>query len=447
MPNLIDDTPRGAQQAEPPPVRGRWRQLSILGGAMLVDGTEAGLVTGLFPVIRQSLGLSLGALGILGAAGKLIGVAAAPLWVWAARRWSRKAVLVLTTGLWGVWGVAAGFSQDFTQLLVFLTVLAAGYASAPPLVSEIIGDLFAAQSRGRAVGILYGALALASSVLGPLIGQLAGIPDGWRWGLWGVGLVNILFGLVLLAGFRDPGHGASEHQLADLDRTARETPTTVGLAGVRALLRIPSFVILLVSRLLSGHLLLGSFAVVYLVDVFGFTTQRASVVLMPLGIGYLLGTLLGGFLADWAGRRSPGHGLPAVLQAAQIAFAAFAFLGTQVHYGGLGVYALLFGLMGMAQGVNPGVNRPMVMAVTPPELRATAFTIYLSIFEAVAWAIFSLGAGFLGQHLGLRPVFLTVLVFLMLANAAFLTLLHLPYAKDVERVQRQLDRRREAALT
>ncbi|MCX4683357.1 MFS transporter [Kitasatospora purpeofusca] len=446
MPDLIEATSPPASRPAPPPVRGRWRQLSLLGGAMLVDGTESGLVTGLFPVIRHALGLSLGALGVLTAAGKLIGVLAAPLWVWAARRWSRKGVLVVSTGLWGVWGVAAGFSQNFAQLLLFVTILAAGYAAAHPLVPELLGDLFDSASRGRAVGALYGALALAGSVLGPLIGQLAGFRDGWRWGLWGVGALNILFGLVLLLCLRDPGRGAAEHQLADLDHTAREARTKIDLATVVSLFKIRSFAILLVSRLLSGHLLLSSFAVVYLVDVFGFTTQRAVVVLMPHGIGYLLGTLAGGFLADWAARRSPRHGLPGVLQGAQIAFAVLAFLGTQVHYGGIGTYALLFGLMGLTQGVNPSVNRPMVMAVTPPELRATAFTIYVSVFEALAWAAFGLGAGFLGQTYGLQPVFLAVLVVLMLVNGAFLTLLHRPYAKDVQRVQHELDLRREHAL-
>ncbi|MCX4744039.1 MFS transporter [Kitasatospora sp. NBC_01287] len=446
MADLIEGAAHPATRPGPPPTRGRWGQLSLLGGAMLVDGTEAGLVTGLFPVIRQALGLTLGALGILTAAGKLVGVLSAPLWVWAARRWSRKGVLVLSTGLWGVWGLAAGFSRNFAELLLFVTVLAAGYAAAQPLVSEIVADLFDAPSRGRAVSALYGGLALAASVLGPLIGQLAGVPDGWRWGLWGIGLLNLLFGLALLLFFRDPGRGAAERQLADLDRSAREARGAIDRAAVLSLFRIPSFVILLVSRLLSGHLLLSSFAVVYLVDVFGFSTQRATVVLLPLGVGYLLGTVAGGFLADWADRRSPRHGLPAVLQGAQVLFALLAVLGTQVHYRGIGPYALLFCLMGAAQGVNPGINRPMVMAVVPPELRAAAFTVYVSIFEAIAWAAFSLGAGFLGDAIGLRPVFLAVLVVLMLVNGAFLTLLHRPYAKDVARVQQELDRRRRAAL-
>ncbi|MCZ0983560.1 MFS transporter [Streptomyces diastatochromogenes] len=446
MPELIHD-PDTRRQAPATHVPGRWRQLSLLGGAMLVDNTEAGMIGGLFPVIRQALGLSLGALGVLTAAGKLIGVVTTPLWVWAAHRWSRKTVLVVCAGMWGIWGVAAGFAQNFTQLLVLSTLLAAGYAGAHPIITTFVGDLFDSASRGRAIGMLFGATALASSVFATLKGQLAGVEDGWRWGLWAIGAFSVLFGLVLLRYLRDPGQGAAEPQLAGLDRTAREASGTVNRRQVASLLKIPTLVVLLVSRLLSGHLLVFSFAVVFLVEVYGFTTQTASVVLIPLGIGYFAGTVLGGLAADRAARLSPRHGLPAVLQAAQILFAALAFLGTQFHYDGIGPYALFFGLMGVFQGVNPGINRPMIMAVVPPELRPAAFTLYVSVFEAIAWALFGLGAGFLGDAIGLRPVFLWVLVVLMLVNGVFLTSLHHTYARDTTRMQHELDQRREQALS
>lgn len=429
----------------PVKVRGRWSQLSLLGGAMLVDSTEASLVSGLFPVIRQSLGLSLGSLGILTAASKIVGVFTGPLWVWIARRWSRKGVLALATGLWGVWGIAAGFSQDFAQLLIFYTILAAGYAAAHPVVTEVIGDLFDDSSRGRAVGLLYGAIALITSVLGPIKGQLANVDDGWRWGLWGIGAFNMVLGVAIWVWFRDPGTGAAEHQLADLDRETREAQAKVTWARAVSLLRIPSFLVLLGSRLLSGHLLVGTFGVVFLVDVYGFSTAVASIVLLPFGVGYFLGNVLGGFLGDWAAKLSPRYGLVAVLQAAQFGFAAAAFVGTQVDFDSIWLFAAFFGLMGAMQGVNPGINRPMVMAVTPPELRGAAFAIYVSIVEAIAWAAFSLGAGFLGDVIGLKAVFLWVLVILMLVNGAFLTLLYRPYARDVARVQQELDARRDAA--
>ncbi|MEV6757034.1 MFS transporter [Streptomyces sp. NPDC051214] len=180
--------------------------------------------------------------------------------------------------------------------------------------------------------------------------------------------------------------------------------------------------------------------------MYGFSTQRASIVLLPFGIGYFLGTLLGGVAADWATRRSPRHGLVAVLQAAQFVFALIAFFGTQFDHGSIAVFGVFFALMGATQGVNPSINRPMAMAITPPELRGAAFALYVSIFEAIAWATFSLGAGFLGDAIGLRTVFLWALVILMLINVVFLTFLYRPYADDVDRVQRELHARRAQAL-
>ncbi|MGY0022070.1 MFS transporter [Streptomyces sp. YJ-C3] len=445
MPELIEGPARTTKESPGAEAPGRRRQLSLLGGTLLVDSTEASLVSGLFPLIRQSLGVSLGALGTLTAASKVVGVVAGPLWVMAAQRYSRKSVLVVATGLWGVWGIAAGFAQNFGQLLVLYTILAAGYAAAHPLINEIIGDLFGGATRGRAVGFVYGAVALAAAVIAPLTGQLARVDDGWRWGLWGIGAFNVLLGLALWRWLREPAHGAAETQLAGLDADARAHPRLTWRRAA-ALLRIPSFALLLVSRLMSGHLLITTFGIVYLVDVYGFRTQTAAVVLLPQGIGYFAGTVLGGWAADRAVRRSPRRGLTAVLQGAQFAFALFAFLGTQLDYGSIGPYALFFGLMGLAQGVNPPVNRPMVMAVVLPELRAAAFAIYINVFEAIAWAAFGLGAGFLGDRFGLQPVFLWVLVVLMTANGLLLTALYRTYAKDVGRVQRALDLRREGAV-
>ncbi|MFI5901002.1 MFS transporter [Streptomyces cyaneofuscatus] len=428
------------------PVKGRNRQLALLGGTMLVDNTEASLVSSLFPLIKQSLGVSLGALGILTAASKLVGMLAGPFWVWAAQRYSRKSVLVVATGMWGVWGVAAGFSQNFTQLLILYTILAAGYAAAGPIITEVIGDLFGDSSRGRAVGIVYGTISLVSAVIGPIKGQLAGVDEGWRWGLWGIGAFNVLLGFALLIWFRDPGRGAAEEQLADLDRATREAHSKLTWAKALSLLKIRSLLILIVSRLLSGHLLVITFGVVFLVDVHGFSVQKATLVTLPFGVGFFLGTLLGGAANDWASRRSPRYGPVAVLQAAQVAFAVFAFFGSQFHYDSILVYGVFFALLGASQGINPSVNRPMVMAITPPELRGAAFALYLSIAEAIAWAGYSLGAGFLADALGLQTVFLWVLVILMLVNGLFLTLLYRPYAADTARVQQELDDRRKAVL-
>ena len=97
------------------------------------------------------------------------------------------------------------------------------------------------------------------------------------------------------------------------------------------------------------------------------------------------------------------------------------------------------------QGVNPGINRPIVYATVPPMLRGAAFAVMLSIVESIGWAIYNLLAGFLGQKFGLQPVFLWVLVGVMLVNVAVISILYRTYWPDVQKVQAGLQEQLQQA--
>lgn len=183
----------------------RWRNLFTLTGMLVVDGTEGGLTTTLFPTIAKALGLDNGHLGLLAAAGKIISVPFGPAWVWISSRTSRRTALALSTALAGVFGIAAGFSGDFLALLIFNTLMAAALIGAQPIANAVVSDLFDDKNRARAVGIFYGAAAGIGAVLSPLIAQLSHFADGWRWGMWALGGVCILAGVAILALFKDPG--------------------------------------------------------------------------------------------------------------------------------------------------------------------------------------------------------------------------------------------------
>jgi predicted MFS family arabinose efflux permease len=430
-----------AQPADAPPVRlvkNRWRHLAVLTSALATDTSEMSIVTALFPAIRASLGLSLTDLGLLSSSSKIAGAVFGPFWVWLARRWNRKAVIVVAAGLWGSWGIAAGFASGFGSLLLFYCVLAAGYAGAPPLITEAISDLFDDRTRGRAVGAMYGAVSLFGSVAGPLLGQLSGWPDGWRIGFWLVGGINMLAGLLVLVLFEDPGLGATE--IGPAQPSGQRPPRLTWDAAI-SVFRIPSFNLMLLSRLLSGHLTIGAFGVVFLVAVRHFPNKVAALVLGPFGVGYFLGTVGGAFVVDRMHVLRPRSGRVLFLQVAQLAFAVVAYFATQFDWGAIGIYMAFWLAMGILQGINPGVNRPIVMSVISPELRAWAFVVMLTIIESIAWGLYNLGAGWFGDRYGLQQVFLVVLVGVMVVNSLAITLLYWTYGPDVDRVQTELRRR------
>ncbi|MER7706358.1 MFS transporter [Kitasatospora sp. NPDC097605] len=421
--------------------RGRWRQLGLLSAAMGTDGGEHSAVSVLFPAMRSALNLPLSALSLLVALGKITGVVFAPMWVSLAQRYSRKYILAGCSGLWGVWTIATGFAQSYLQLVVLFGIAAIGISGSGPLVNGILADLFDDRTRGRAAGVLFGSIAVFTAVLGPLFGQLSRFGDGWRYGFFLLGAMQLLSGIAILLFFEDPGVGGAEHQLAAL-KTGPAAPRgrAFDRASLRRLAAIRSFPLMCLQRLLSAQFVMVAFGVVFLVDARGFSNAQASLVIFPAALSYLLGTLGGGLTADHVQRRFPRSGRIAVLQIALLGYAVVAYVATQIAWTQLGVYAVLFSLLGVLQGVQPSVNRPVVMAITPPELRGAAFAVFLGL-EGVGWAVITLLIGFLGDTVGLQDAFLWVVVVVLLVNGLLATPLYRTYARDVAAVQADLDRR------
>jgi len=424
----------------------RWRNLLTLTGVTIVDNTEAGLTSTLFPTIARDLALNNANLGLLAALGKIAGVPAGPAWVWLASRIGRRGALIATTLTGGAFGIAAGFSQNFVQLLLFNSLLAACIIGGSPIANAVLADSFADRDRGKAAGYFYGVVSLVASVIGPIIALFTGLTDGWRYGMWTIGSICIVAGLLVAVVFKDPGVGASEKQLADLSEAAR-VKSRVTVQSVVSLFGIPTFSVMMLSRLLSGHLLINIFGIQFLVTERGFSNAVAASVLLPFGLGYFAATVAGGWLLVALDRVLPYRGRVVYIQLAQVLFAVVAFGATQLYQGNnIAVYGLFWAILGAGQGFNPPVNRPIVAAVVLPELRGQAFAIWLTIFETIGWALFSLGAGQLAAALGIHTVFLWILVILMLVNAVVLGALYLTYPRDVQRVETTLEKRRLEAL-
>lgn len=435
--------PAGTEQAAHVPHR--WRNLAVISGVEVVDNTEAGLLSTLFPAIAKSLGLNNSHLGMLSALGRLVAVPVGPAWVWLGDKIGRKKALIATTILGGIFGIAAGFSHTYGALLVWNTLLSAALIGGTPLTNSIIADSFDDKSRGKATGWYYGSITAVSSFIGPVLALFTKSPEGWRYGMMVIGGICIAAALLITAFYRDPGVGAAEAQLADLSEDAR-VKQRVTWSSVASLFKIPTFSIMMVSRLLSGHLLISIFGIQFLVMERGFSNAVAALVLIPFGLGYVAGTLGGGYVVSWLDRKIPDTGRVAFIVAAQVLFAVAAFFGTQFDYGSIAVYGVFWAAMGLTQGMNPPVNRPIVMAVVVPELRGQAMAIWLTIFQTIGWALFALTAGWLADQLGIQGVFWWVLVVLMLVNAVVLTALFKVYRRDARTVVDELERRRALAV-
>ena len=98
---------------------------------------------------------------------------------------------------------------------------------------------------------------------------LATLDSGWRYAFFAAGILSAISGLVIWVFVDDPGRGAAESELADVAQARQEEYGLIQWSEVKELFKIKTYSLILVQRLLSGHLLMLSLGVAYFVDVLG----------------------------------------------------------------------------------------------------------------------------------------------------------------------------------
>ncbi len=406
----------------------RWYALISFAFATVVDGSEGGLINGLFPTIRQIMGLSLIDLGLLTNVNKLISIVFGPLWAMAADRNNRKRILVFVTGVWGLWTVAIGFAQNFTQLLILYFFASIGSVASTPIIMSAVSDLFADRERGRAMGLFGAASVVLAALLTPFFSQFAN-PQSWHFAYFIVGGLSVLSGFLIWRNFQDPGRGAADglHQPQD--------PRRVGLVDFISLFKIPTLVFLFLQKLLNAGLLVWSFGTVYMVDVFGYTNAQAIILVsVPLLLGHVLGNVLGGLMGDYYNRKYPQKARVVLMQTGFFCSALMSYLSTQVHWPATWVFYVMFFIWGIFLSIGTGLDRPMVAAITPPNLRSTAFGLWMSVGDALSSLILVSLVSFFGDRYGLQPVFLYLVTGVMFLRGFVWFIPYRTYPRDLIRL-------------
>jgi EmrB/QacA subfamily drug resistance transporter len=122
----------------------------------------------------------------------------------------RKRILVTGIAIFVLGSVVDGLSANLSQMLVGRSIQGFGAAMASPSTLSILSTTFAGKARSTAFG-LWGAVAGAAGVIGPLMGGYFTTYVTWRWSF----LINVPLGAVTLvvalyaireSRFRDPNY-------------------------------------------------------------------------------------------------------------------------------------------------------------------------------------------------------------------------------------------------
>ncbi|KPK67652.1 MAG: hypothetical protein AMJ84_12645 [Acidithiobacillales bacterium SM23_46] len=116
----------------------RARILTALGFGFFIDSAEDQALPMLFPAVRSSLGLNYAALSVINSVRIIFQTFSGPLWGMAADRFNRKWILVIGTGLWGVWTLACGLVTSYWQLLVVRVVACLGLGCLYPAAFSML---------------------------------------------------------------------------------------------------------------------------------------------------------------------------------------------------------------------------------------------------------------------------------------------------------------------
>jgi MFS family permease len=432
----------------------RWKTLLALAFGYFIDQGEGQAMSVLFPTIQRLWGLNYAALGLIGTIRNLLQSISAPFWGYASDKLSRKQVIIFGTGIWGVWTLLCGLTQNYGQLLAIRAISGVGLGCLLPATFSLMSDIFPPHRRGRALGVLE-ALGVLGIIVGTLgLGMLA-TPTLWRYGFFVLGGASVLSGVMVALLVKEPPRGAAEPELAGKITEEQAAQYQIELADLRRVLAIPTIWVAILQGLAGSMpwVVMGLYMITWMVDVRGmteaivFTHPQGSATLAFAGIviGTAISNIIGGVLGDWAEGLSPKYGRTIVGQLSIFSGIPLSYiLFTQTEgWGFWPFFFLCFVTALLISWPGKGAKEPMMQGAVPPELRATAFamtTFIESGFAAVAAYI----AGSLADRIGFTNALLWTIPFPWVICCLLYSLFYWAYPRDSVKLRAMMAARAEA---
>jgi predicted MFS family arabinose efflux permease len=246
--------------------------------------------------MRLEFGLDDTDIGILGTAFVLVYAAAGIPLGRLADNWRRTHILAGGVLVWSLLTAATGLAWSFASLLAIRIGVGIGEASCAPASNAMIGDLYPAARRARALGLFMLGLPIgniAAFALGGYAAQLW----GWRAPFFVAAIPGLLLALLIYL-VREPPRGAQE-------AIAVRADTKIARPYAR-ILAIPTVWWIIVSgaAINFAAYAMATFLPAFLVRYHGLDLAGSGfVTAIVIGVSGLVGLLGGGWLAERLHRR------------------------------------------------------------------------------------------------------------------------------------------------
>ena len=349
--------------------------LTVLFGINLMNFFDRQIAGALLEPIRIEFGMNDAASAWVNTAFTLIyAVAGVPLGR-LSDTWKRTRVIAIGVTFWSVLTATSGLAFGYWTYLFTRMGVGIGEASCAPAGQALIGDLYPAERRARAMGIFMMGLPFGLFASYLLSGVIA---EAWGWrAAFFIACVPGLILAVAALRIREPVRGASEAVAS----TAQ--PATSGVAAAfGVILRVPTMWWIILSGILFNF---HAYAVNMFQNAFlqrfhevGLATA-SKLSAVSLGLAGAIGLLVGGALGDRL-RMKMANGRLLVAAVAMLLAAPCIYIALEQPKGSVAVFALLMGASSACTFVYYATVYSAIQDVVPVHLRATAVSVYFLAF-------------------------------------------------------------------
>jgi len=364
-----------------------WFALILLSAINLTNFFDRLIIGAVAEPIRLEFLLSDTSLGLLATAFTLIYAVVGVPFGRLADRFSRKNIVGIGVFVWSLLTALSGFAQSYSQIFAIRLGVGVGEASFAPAATSLIGDLFPAEKRARAMSIFMLGLPVGIALSFFISGSVAK-NYGWRSAFFVAGIPGII--LAFLCTF------IKAPQL----RTRISESTETVRSPYRTILSSKVMQWIIISGALHNFSLyaLSSFITPYLMRYFELDIRNANIAAMIInGVLTLPGLLLGGYLGDIV-RSKRKNGALLLIAMTSLASAPFFFIAVNAERTSMYLFLIAMGTGFMLMYFYYAIVYSTIQDIMPVDLRGTAMSIYFMAMYILGGALGPLSIGLLSDH-------------------------------------------------
>lgn len=222
-----------------------------------------------------------------------------------ADRWSRKKSIALMAIIWSAFTYITGLGKSFLGVLVPRSLVGIGEAGFTSGGIPMIAAAFPEEKRGRAMGIFNMAIPIGSAI-GMLLGGVISKAWGWRMAFFIFAVPGVVLGILALF--------MKDYSVQAVPQEAG--PKVNIFKAAITLLRIPTLLWLYLGFAMQNITLFSflTWSPAFVMRTEECSASQAGMIVGSIAIMAILGSVLGGFIADhWQKRNERGRMLTAAI--------------------------------------------------------------------------------------------------------------------------------------